>query len=269
MNLQTKHEKLIDILTGYGSVMVAFSGGVDSTFLLNVAHETLGENAVALTATSETYPEHELNEAIEFTKSNGIKQIIIDSNELEIDGFANNDVKRCYYCKLELFNLCRTHADKHNIMYVLDGTNFDDLSDYRPGRDAANELDVKSPLLEAELTKDDIRALSKDMGLKTFDKPAFACLSSRFPYGTKITKERLNQIRACEMFLRENSIKQFRVRYHGDLARIEVLKDDIARFSDTNFREQVVNTFKENGFTYISLDLEGYRTGSQNEVIGK
>ncbi len=267
MNQRRKKEKLISILKGYGSLMVAFSGGVDSTFLLAVAHEALGDNIAALTATSETYPEHERDAAIAFANSRGMKHLVIDSNELDIENFARNDTKRCYYCKSELFKLCRKEADKLGIAQVADGSNVDDLGDFRPGRDAAKELGVKSPLVDAGLTKDDIRELSREMRLSTHDKPAFACLSSRFPYGTTITRERLGIIKKCEDFLRELGIKQFRVRYHGKLARIEVLKNDIARLMEDELRDKVVQKFKESGFTYVSLDLEGYRLGSQNEVI--
>lgn len=269
MDQNDRKERLVELIKGYRSLLVAFSGGVDSTFLLKVAHDTLGEKAVALTATSETYPTHELEDAIGFTKANNIKHIIVDSNELEIDNFAKNDERRCYYCKAELFKICGDKAKELGIEHIADGSNHDDLADFRPGRDAAKELGVKSPLLDASLTKDDIRALSKELGLKTHDKPSFACLSSRFPYGTAITKERLNMVKECELFLKASDIKQFRVRYHGDLARIEVLGDDIKRFLDDGFRRSVIDTFKENGFIYVSLDLEGYRTGSQNEVIGK
>jgi uncharacterized protein len=269
MSLSKKKEKLVEIIKGYGSVLIAFSGGVDSTFLLKAAHDTLKDNAVAITAASETYPEFELCDSIEFTKSHGIKHIIVNSNELDVEGFAKNDTRRCYYCKTELFKICRERAEELDIKYVADGSNHDDLKDFRPGRDAALELGIKSPLIDARLTKEEIRQLSKNMRLKTFDKPAFACLSSRFPYGTTITKEKLNMVKESELFLRSCGIKQFRVRYHGDLARIEVLKSDINAFLDDGFRHKVIDNFKKNGFSYVSLDLEGYRTGSQNEVIGK
>jgi uncharacterized protein len=269
MDLKEKNQRLIEMIEGYGSLLIAFSGGVDSTFLLKTAFDTLKDNVVALTATSETYPEHELTEAKEFAKSLGVKHIIVDSNELEIKDFAQNDLKRCYHCKKELFMICKEHAKEFQINEVADGSNIDDLGDFRPGRDAAKELSIKSPLVDAKLTKDDIRALSKSLKLKTFDKPAFACLSSRFPYGTTITKDRLNVVKSCEQFLRASGIKQFRVRYHGDLARIEVLRDDIGRFLDEEFRTSIIDNFKKNGFSYVSLDLEGYRTGSQNEVINK
>ncbi len=267
MDITGKKEKLDNIIKGYGSVLVAFSGGVDSTFLMKTAYDILKNRAAALTATSPTYPEHELKNAKSFTKSHGIRHIIVDSNELEIENFAKNDKLRCYYCKSELFKLCVDKAEKLGLNQVIDGTNHDDLDDFRPGSDAAKELGIKSPLLQAGLTKDDIRELSRRMGLPTHNKPSFACLSSRFPYGTAITKERLGMVSACEQFLMASGIKQFRVRYHGNMARIEVPEDEMNRFLGGAFRRKVVENFKKNGFNYIALDLQGYRTGSQNEVI--
>jgi len=267
MGLDKKYENLQEIIRQMGSVVVAFSGGVDSTFLLKVAGDVLGaENVVALTATSPTYPEYEFDESRKLAEEFKIRQIVVESNELEIPGFAQNDPKRCYFCKKELFTICREKAAEMGYAFILDGSNADDLSDYRPGREAARELDVRSPLMEAGLTKNEIRYLSREMNLPTWYKQPFACLSSRFPYGTEITPERLAQIDRCESFLRNHNFRNYRVRYHGETARIEVAPDEIARFCQPELRQLVVREFKEAGFTYVSLDLEGYRTGSLNEV---
>jgi uncharacterized protein len=266
MQLDTKFQKLKDILTELGSAVVAFSGGVDSTFLLQTARDTLGvESVIALTATSPTYPSHEFKESVKLAKELGVQQIVVDSNELEIPGFADNPPLRCYHCKKELFEICMHKARALGYAEVLDGSNLDDLSDYRPGRLAATELKVRSPLLEAGLTKDDIRALSRRSGLSTADKQPFACLASRFPYGTKITAERLQQIDRCETFMRKNGFHTFRVRYHGETARIEVALDELSRIINDKMRMQLLAEFKAAGFTYVALDLQGYRTGSMNE----
>jgi len=264
---EEKFARLKHLLRECGSVVIAFSGGVDSTFLLKVALEVLGTDRVlALTATSPTYPQFEFAEACQLARDFGARQLVLESNELEIPGFAQNDRSRCYHCKRELFDLCREKARELGYAAILDGSNRDDLQDFRPGRRAAEELQVRSPLLEAGLTKQDIRSLSRRYGLPTADKQAFACLSSRFPYGTEITAERLAQIDRCETFLRLQGFRTYRVRYHGDIARIEVAPGEIERFFDPDLRQAVSDEFKRAGFTYIALDLQGYRTGSMNEV---
>jgi len=267
MELDEKYLKLQNLLKEMGSVVVAFSGGVDSTFLLRVAREVLGPNRVlALTATSPTYPQYEFNQARALAAEFGVRQLVVESDELKIPGFAANDRRRCYHCKKELFSICRDKARELGFACILDGSNTDDLGDFRPGREAAAELQVRSPLMEAGLCKDDIRQLSRRLGLPTWDKQPFACLSSRFPYGTEITADRLQQIDRCETLLRQRDFRNYRVRYHGDTARIEVAPDEIPRLLDDSLREEIVREFKASGFTYVSLDLQGYRTGSMNET---
>ena len=270
MSLQEKFAALNDLLRELQQVVVAFSGGVDSTFLLKAAADCLGpENVIALTATSPTYPEFEFQQACDLAREIGVEQLVIESNELEIPGFADNPPRRCYHCKHELFSLCLAEAEKRGIETVLDGSNLDDLGDYRPGRDAVKELKIRSPLLEAGLGKEDIRQLSRDLGLRTWDKQAFACLSSRFPYGTRITAEKLRQIDRCETFLRERGFRHYRVRYHEQIARIEVAAEEIARLLDATLREELVAEFRSAGFTFVTLDLQGYRTGSMNATLPK
>ncbi len=264
--LESKRQKLLEILREMGGCVIGFSGGVDSTFLFAVAASVLGERAVAVTATSATYPERELNEAKALAKRIGGRHRVIVSEELDIPGFADNPVDRCYYCKSELFTKLRAVAAEEGIRYVADGSNVDDRGDVRPGRRALRELDVRSPLEEADLSKADIRALSKALDLPTWDKPSFACLSSRFPYGETITREKLTVVGMAEESLRELGLRTLRVRHHGDVARIELGGDEFGRVVN-GLRDEVVRRVKAAGYTYVALDLQGYRTGAMNEVL--
>jgi len=248
-------------------VAVAFSGGVDSTFLAKIAYDTLGENAIAITTTSATHPQWELTQAKKLAAEIGIKQILINSNEIDIKNFSENNKNRCYYCKKELFTKIKQIAANNNAKYVIDGSTTDDDFDYRPGLKALKELGIISPLKDAGFTKQEIRNLSKKIGLQTWNKPSFACLASRFPYKIKITKERLNSIEKAEDFIRSLKIKQFRVRFHNEIARIEVEKDEFKIILDNS--ENIVKHLKELGFTYITLDIQGFRSGSLNEVLKK
>jgi len=269
MNLDMKFQKLKDNIRELGSVAIAYSGGVDSTFLLKVAADVLGDKVIAITAKSSTYPEREFKEAVKYIKDIGAKHIVIISEELEIEGFAKNPVNRCYFCKKELFSKIRKVADDNNIKEVLDGANVDDVSDFRPGMKAAKELKVISPLKDAGFTKDDIREMSKILGVPTWNKPAFACLSSRFPYGNEITVEKLSMVERAEQFLMDLGFRQIRVRHHGDIARVEVNAEEREKFFDNNIMDKVGNELKSFGFKYVTLDLLGYRTGSMNEVLSE
>jgi uncharacterized protein len=267
MNEHDKKESLYNDLKSLGSLAVAFSGGVDSTFLLKIAHTALGDKLLAVTARSSTYPERELKEAVEFTSTHGIKHEIIVSEELEIESFKHNPPNRCYLCKNELFNKIEEVAMKYGITNIAEGSNLDDNNDYRPGLIAAKEHGVLSPLRKAELNKEEIRILSKEIGLKTWDKPSFACLSSRIPYGESITRQKLDDIDKAEQILLDLGLTQVRVRHHGDIARIEVTKKEIIKI--LNNSDFINSSFKKLGFTYITLDIAGYRTGSMNDKLNK
>ena len=269
MDINEKFEKLKNYLSSLESVVVAFSSGVDSTFPLKTAHDVLGDKVIAVTAESCSFPKRELNEAKLFCQKEGIKHIVVESEELEIDGFCKNPVNRCYLCKKELFEKITEIAKENNIKNIVEGSNIDDNGDYRPGLQAVSELNIKSPLRYAELNKNEIRELSKKLELNTWDKQSFACLSSRFVYGEEITKEKLSMVDKAEQLLLDLGFHQLRVRIHGTIARIEVLPDEFPKLIEEKNRLKIVTEFEKYGFTYISMDLKGYRTGSMNETLKK
>lgn len=260
-----KLARLKTLLMGLESAVVAFSGGVDSTFLLRTAVEVLGERVLAVTAVSETYLPGELEEARAMAVLLGVPHRVIHTAELENPAFVANPPDRCYHCKKELFSHLWHLARREGYRWVLDGSNCDDLQDYRPGRRAGQELGVRSPLCEAGLGKEDIRLLSRRMGLPTWDKPALACLSSRIPYGQPLTRERLSQVAEAERYLLAAGFRQVRVRHHGDIARVEVNEDHFDRA--VALRREIVARLRDLGFTYVTLDLQGYRPGSLNESL--
>jgi len=267
--MDAKFQRLTQLLGESERLLVAFSAGVDSTFLLKAAHMAIGERAIALTASSPTVPPGEIDAAKNFANRLGCRHIVLDSHELTNPSFSQNPVNRCFFCKDELYRISRAEADKLGITTIVDGTNLDDLKDHRPGLKAADAWGVRHPLVEAEMSKDDIRRYSQELSLPTWDKPSSPCLSSRFPYGTEINLERLKKIGACEVFMKELGFREFRVRYHGELARIEVSQSEIDRLFDKSIREAIVKRFKEVGFNFVSLDLQGFRSGSLNEALQK
>lgn len=261
-----KLDNLKSILRKLKSVVIAYSGGLDSTYLLKVAFDTLGKNNVlAVTARSETYPESEYRGAVRLARRMGARHFTIHTRELAIKNFRSNPVDRCYYCKKELFKQLDGIRKRYKMAALLDGTNYDDLKDVRYGRFAAKELKVKSPLLEAQITKADIRALSRRLKLPTWNKPSFACLASRFPFDSTISAKDLKRIDAAEGSLRRLGFRQVRVRIHKDIARLELLPSDLARA--VRVREEITGKLKKLGFVYVTLDLQGYRTGSMHEAV--
>lgn len=265
--MESKLENLKTILAGYKSAVIAFSGGVDSTFLAKVASEVYGDSLLLITATSSTYPFYELDEAVSLAELLGIKQRTIVSEELDIPGYSNNPPDRCYYCKNELFGKIKYIADKEGYDVVFDGSNADDGKDFRPGMKAKRERGVISPLSEAGFTKDDIRFFSRQYNLPTADKQSYACLASRFPYGEKITKEKLDRLATAEFEVRKLGYTQFRIRSHENLARLEFIPAEMDKAWGE--RAALTNLCKKSGFSYVTIDLTGYRTGSMNEVLSE
>jgi uncharacterized protein len=267
-DLHRKHDRLKAVLGELGGVVIAYSGGVDSSLLLKAAVDVLGPRALAVTATSPTYPAKEVEEAVRLARDLGARHRVIETDELAMESFAANPPERCYYCKTELFQKLIAIAREEGLPFVVDGANTDDVGDYRPGLRAGAELGVRSPLREAGLGKDEVRALSRELGLPTWDKPSFACLASRFPYGDRITADRLKQVAAAEQALRDLGFAQIRVRHHGDTARIEVDPTEFPAIIQPDHRARIVRAFRELGYVYVTLDLAGYRTGSMNEGLG-
>ena len=266
---RSKKDDLIHYIENLGSLIVAYSGGVDSTFLLAVAHQVLGEKVLAATATSATYPSQEKEEAVQFATKQGINHVVFESDETCLPAFSENSPDRCYHCKKLLSQELLQIAKERGISNIALAANIDDLGDYRPGITAAEEMGMIEPLMEVKLTKEEIRFLSKEMDLPTWDKPAMACLASRIPYGEPVTDEKLKMVEEAESFLARNGFCQFRVRHHGDVARIEVDIADLKKIMDKTLREKIVERFKDIGFLHIALDLEGYVTGSMNRALNK
>lgn len=265
--LQEKLENLKKYIAGLGSLAVGFSGGVDSSFLLAAAQEVLGDRLIAVTGADASVPEREINEAKAFCRERGIRHIICRVDPLQEEGYRHNSPDRCYFCKYGIFTEILKIAEENGIEYVAEGSNMDDVGDYRPGLRAVAELSVKSPLREAGLSKAEIRLLSRAMGLPTWSKPAYACLASRFVYGEEITEEKLQMIDRAEQFLIEHGFFEERVRMHGNIARIEVPPADIPRLAADGIREEVWKKFREIGFLFVTLDLKGYRQGSMNATL--
>ena len=265
MEINQKLDNLRSRLLELEKVAIAYSGGVDSNFLLKVAKDTLGDKVIAVTLKAMIHSDREIEEAINYAKEFDVKHIVVNIDNFKVEKFIENNSDRCYHCKREVFKTVKEVASNHNIKYILDGTNLDDLGDFRPGLKALEELNIISPLKECGLTKDDIRKLSKEMNLNTHNKPAFACLATRIPYGTKISKDLLKKIEKSEEYLVSMGFKQFRVRSHNDIARIEVGKDEIHKFFNEDLLNKTDNKLKEIGFKYVTLDMAGYEMGSMNK----
>ena len=267
MTAQEKYARLLEVLRSLDSVVVAFSGGVDSTFLARAADEALGERALLVTADSETYPASELAAAKELAQTLGMRHLVVQTRELENPDYAKNPTNRCFFCKEELFTTLAPIAEREGYRHLVYGANMDDLGDHRPGMESARQRDVRAPLIEAGLGKAEIRELSQALGLSTWDKPSFACLSSRFQYGDRITAEKLRQVDAAEEFVRSLGFRQFRVRHHDRLARLEIPLEDLPKLWEDGRREAILKRFRELGYLYVTIDLAGFQSGSANLLL--
>jgi len=265
--LRQKYERLLGILKELESVIVAFSGGVDSTFLAKAAKDALGDKALLVTADSETYPASELEESRRLARHLGMRHLVIETRELDNPEYARNAPNRCFFCKEELFTKLGPLAAREGMAHLVYGANMDDLGDHRPGMEAAKRMGVRAPLIEAEFWKTEIRELSREFDLPTWDKPSFACLSSRFQYGDGITAEKLRQVDAAEAFVRSLGFKQFRVRHHDRLARLEIAREEMGRLWEDGIQDSIVARFRELGYLYVAVDLQGFRSGSANDAL--